>query len=40
MRDLVLMGHLAPLPKDAAVRAANHAENERKKEKDDRKKKA
>jgi hypothetical protein len=35
------MGHLAPLPKDAAVRAANCAKNEcKKKEKGDRKKKA
>jgi hypothetical protein len=35
------MGHLAPLPKDAAVRAVNRAKNEcKKKEKDDRKKKA
>jgi hypothetical protein len=33
------VGHLAPLPKDAAVRAANRAENEHKKEKDDGKKK-
>jgi hypothetical protein len=33
------VGHPAPLPKDATVRAANHAKNEHKKEKDDGKKK-
>jgi hypothetical protein len=33
------MDHLAPLPKDAVVRAVNRTENECKKEKDNRKKK-
>ena len=39
-RDLVLMDHLAPLPRDLSVRAVNHAEGERlKKAKEDKRKK-
>ena len=39
-RDLVLMDHLAPLPRDSSVRVANHAEGEQlRKAKEDKRKK-